>query len=96
MTQKRPITYFLCFLTFYDVRFSSISISLSLSLALFGIICCEQVAELMPDDICRKILNAVKNNLQHYVGRMSSEDLKRDSKSALFGAIDHVRCARML
>lgn len=50
----------------------------------------------MPDDMCRKILNAVKNNLQHYVGRMSSEDLKRDSKSALFGAIDHVRCARVL
>lgn len=52
----------------------------------------KQVAELMPDDICRKILNAGKINLQQYIVGMSSEDLKRDSKSALFGAMDHVRC----
>lgn len=54
----------------------------------------QQVAELMPENISHNILNTTRINLQQHLMGVSSDDLKRDNKSALFGAMDNLRCVR--
>ena len=57
-----------------------------------------QVAEVMPNELAEKILRQTRSNLDVYIKGVSNDDLKRspENRAALFGAMDHIRCAYML
>lgn len=53
-----------------------------------------QVAEVLPNDDAEDILRMTRSRLETYLKEVSPEDLKRspETRAALFGAMDHVRC----
>lgn len=53
------------------------------------------VAEVVSNDQVLMLLRGTLTNLEAYIAGVSSEDLKRspENRTALFGAMDHVRCA---
>lgn len=49
---------------------------------------------MLPNDDAEDILRMTRSRLETYLKEVSPEDLKRspETRAALFGAMDHVRC----